>query len=405
MSNNMTMQSKPPSIVPRPAQRLVQPRALFAPVAEVAALPSFKARRSRVWLKWLARLLIIVLPVALAAWYALAIAPQMYVSEARFAIRGSETPSGGGLGGLLGAAGAGLLDGYAVRDYLQSTDALDALEGSIGYTRLQSGKTDDWLQQLASDASREDKLAFYRRNVSVYYGLTEQVVTVKSFAFSPGDAQMVTAKLVNLAEDFANEGNKRAREDTLKLALEEVAIGEKRLTDTRLAVNAWRQQNQNIDPTQNISMVQTIIAGLEGKLAEARAEMAEISTELGTESQRRKQLAARIKALEEQIALQNVKLVNPTDSSASKLLLEYERLQIQVEFATKQLIGAQEAVDEARLNATKQQKYVRQIVGATLPQTPAFPNPFYLVLAVLAASLVCYGIFALFAAMARETQI
>lgn len=98
--------------------------------AELAYDSRIRRRRAKLR-KWLLSLLILFAPLAVTVIYKFAISVPMYVSEVRFGIRGgtaAQNPSSSSSGGTslssIASQLGGAVDGYAVRDFLSSRDAM-----------------------------------------------------------------------------------------------------------------------------------------------------------------------------------------------------------------------------------------------------------------------------------------
>ena len=350
-----------------------------------------KLRRRRWHLRWKS-LVFIGLPTLAAVLYTV-MAPVMYTSEARFAIRGSDAApgtGGGGLAGMLGAAALGA-DGFALRDFLQSADALTALDRRADYVARMRGHTAIPFIGLAENAGFNDTLAFYQRNVTVRYSITEQILIMEVSAYGAEDARRLSDDLIKIAEEFANTANERSRRDALGLAESEVKKAEARAAEARMAINQWRMANGNIDPNQQIQIIQTVVTQLKQSLATAQAELASRSSQFDVGSARRKQLEANIASLEAQITAESEKLTSGNRSVANQLA-EYQRLGTEMEFAEKQLASAQQSLEQARVTTLRQAKYIFRITQPTMPQQPTHPASLKIILTTLLISSLVYAI-------------
>jgi capsular polysaccharide transport system permease protein len=118
-----------------------------------------RAPTRRPWLRqmlWKRRhfLLFVGLPTLIAAIYLYVFAAGQYVSEARFMVRGQqEMRAASALSQAMGAAGFKQVpeDAMAVRDYLQSHDAVTTLEQQVNLTELYRRPEADFLARLWSE--------------------------------------------------------------------------------------------------------------------------------------------------------------------------------------------------------------------------------------------------------------
>jgi capsular polysaccharide transport system permease protein len=269
-----------------------QRTALDAALPRLPANEFARTRGARRRTRWLA-LLFVAVPTLLSAVYCFYLAAPMYVSSARFAIRGqSEAGAGTAFGKIMQGAGAsaiaGLTDGFAVRDFLLSADSLEQLKSKIGFVDRMKRPRGDFLFNLKEDQHKEAMLRFYHKVVKVRFNMTEGIVSVDVYAFTPADAFLIARQLTDMAGEFSNEINRRATEETLRVAKEDVAKSKELVTNARLALTNWRKEHANLDLEVNAKMIQQIIGQLETQLTEAKYESEQLLSSGLLNSPRRK---------------------------------------------------------------------------------------------------------------------
>lgn len=356
--------------------------------------------------------LFIVLPTLLSVIYCFIVASPMFISESRFAIRPAgdapgDSGSGGGKsvgGGGMGLAGASMIaDGFALRDFIQSPDGLKQLEATVGFTKYMARKSrDPWLA-LDANADFDSLLDYYSRMVTVRFSMTELILILEVSAFSPEDAHTISEGLLSAAESFANQMNERSRLDAMTLAQSEVNKAEKRAGDARLAINNWRIDNGNVDPLQNIQMIQTVVGQLLQAVAQTQSEIATLPATIDAQSARRRQLESRLTALNDQVKVEQAKLTGGP-GSVTNLLRDYERLTIELDFANRQLASAQDTLERARIAVTRQTKYITIISHPSTPGKAGYPSPLKIILTTLIVSSLVYAVGTLVLGMVRETH-
>ncbi|NJM31060.1 MAG: hypothetical protein HC855_14045 [Rhizobiales bacterium] len=308
-------------------------------------------------------------------------ATPLYISETKFAVRSGEMAQGmGSAMTSVVSAGAGLVglaDGFAVRDFLQSRSALEALEGKTGYIKRMQLDVDDPLVRLDGDANRDKIFGYYSKMVKVQFNMLEQVVGVEAYAFTPEDAKVIADGVLSVSDEFADRLNERARDDALKLSEEQVKRAEQRVAEARRAVAEWRHKNVNIDPANNATMINQIIGQLESQLTEAKAQLLELNS-LNRNNPRRQVIEERISALEVQIVDSRKRLAGVDDSVAAQIG-DFEVLKSEQEFAEKNLIETQRSMEEARFNTLRQMRYVVMIASPNHSGGRRdIPTPFHL---------------------------
>ncbi|MFD2134788.1 hypothetical protein ACFSLT_05245 [Novosphingobium resinovorum] len=90
------------------------------------------------------------------------------------------------------------------------------------------------------------------------------------------------------------------------------------------------------------------------------------------------------------------------DGSLSSAAVEYQRLQLDSQFADKQLAATLSALEEARLDAQRKQAYVERIVQPGLPDDALEPHRLRGIFATLVMGLMAWGIFSMLLASVRD---
>jgi len=351
-------------------------------------------------------LLLVVLPTLLTATYLYLFAAGQYVSEARFLVRGRQESNGAAtaLGQMIGAAGFKQSgeESLAVRDYLQSHDALHALQRNIDLTGLYRRPEADILSQLWIADPPAEFLEFYHLSMNtVENDSTSGITTLRSRAFRPEDAKLIADEQLRLAEAFVNQLSARAREETLRVANEELKRAEQRVLASQVALTEWRQREQAVDPTRSAAIGLEGLGSLESALTAARAELQEKSAFMRPDNSHILNLKNRISSLQSEIAAQRQRMTQGSAALPGQLA-SYERLQLEREFADKQLASATASLETARLDAQRQQLFLSRVVEPNLAEYPLYPRAWRIVLSVFVVLSALYGIGWMLVAGIRE---
>ncbi|HWX50046.1 MAG TPA: capsule biosynthesis protein [Roseomonas sp.] len=341
-------------------------------------------------------LLLVVLPTLLTAAYLYLFAAGQYVSEARFLVRSRQENNGAAtaLGQMIGAAGfkqAGE-EALAVRDYLQSHDALYALVNNIDLIGLYRRPEADLLSRFWFEHPPVEFLELYYESMTtVKNDATSGITTIRARAFRPEDARLIAEEQLRLSEAFVNRLSARAREETLRVANEELKRAEQRVLDSQAALTAWRRQEQAVDPTKNAAIGLEGLGSLEAALTATRAELQEKSAYMRPDNPTIAKLHNRISSLQTEIAEQRRRMTQGGEALPGQLAA-YERLLLEREFADKQLASATASLETARLDAQRQQLFLSRVVEPNLAEYPLYPRAGYIVLSVFVVLSALYGI-------------
>ena len=343
-------------------------------------------------------------PVAIAAIYYGLIASDIYISETRFAIRtADQLPVTGLLASVFGGQSNSVPgdDSKIVQDYILSRDMLEQLDGLMGLRKHYADESIDYLSRLPPDASMEEYLSYYRDMIDVQSEGSD-VSVIKARAFGPELAQQLATNLVELSEDLVNRMSDRITQDTLRFARREVDLAEARIRATSDAVTRFRNESRSIDPGEETSAVLSIVTGLEGQLATARAELFETESVMSTSSSRVQGLRNRVEALNAQVVEQRERLASDTQEDLSLLIDNYGPLVLDQGLAEQRYTSALASLELARAEAQHHQRYLITFVSPELPDQALEPDRLISVITVLAASLLVYGIGALAYASIRD---
>ena len=376
--------------------------------------PRPKPRRARRWaprgpLAWF--VLLVLLPTMLVGAYYVTWAADLYQSEARFLVRGRAGSAGGGAAGglasMLGGGGAsstrpGMEEASAVVGYIDSVDALAGLRQHLDLVSIWRRPEADAVSRLQYEEPEAERLLrYYRRRVTVEYDIETGLTTLRVLAYRPRDAKDVADNLISLSEALVNRFSARTAEDTIRVAREEVQIAERRVVTAREALAGFREREQALDPTRSAGTALETIARLEGTLAQARAELQEKRSFMRPDNPQIQVLNNRITALSAQIGVERAR-VTRGDETMIQQLSSYERLQLERDFAERQLASAISSLESARADAQRQHVFLMRVVEPNLPERALFPKAFFNTMTLLVGLSILYGIGWLLVAGARE---
>jgi len=351
-------------------------------------------------------LLWVGLPTLGAILYFGLIASDMYQSESKYTIQGSDMRGGSGLDSLIGmlpvGVGASEYDARAVQEYILSRDVLRRLDREEGFIHHHQDPGIDWIARIPADATFEDAYEYYEGLVDVRHDSQSGVSTLTILASTAEDAQRFAHAVLRYAEEMVNELSERAQLDRMTFALQEVAGGEQRLAKARQSILELQREGEEINPQESASAVFGIRTQLETELAKTRAELRQLESFMKPEAHQVQSLRQKIVSLEEQIQNENLKLVDSKSQSLSASIARFEPLVLEKEFAEKAYESALTSLELARTEAAQQHRYLATIVTPSAPDEPTHPERFLGVLTVLAVALAAFGIFSLLIAAVRE---
>lgn len=358
--------------------------------------------------KWF--VILVILPTLLAGIYYYLIAADQYQSEAHFVVRtadNSPMPSGGlsqflGIGGGVSQARG---DAISVNDYLDSQQAVLLLDRSVHLVeRFRRPEADVLTRLWFSQPKPETLLEYYRKQVDVGFNQETGITTLKVRAFRPDDSYAIINRMLQLGEQRVNILNRRSRTDALALARRQLSEAEESLIAIQGRMTAFRQQRGDLDPEGSGRAQIGLVTTLQGQLTNARAQLSAMRGIIAPSSPQYVATAARVRALEAQVAGQTGKLTEGGGAIAARLG-NYQDLQIRQEFAAKRYEVAAAGLEKARNDAMKQQLYIVRVVDPNMPVKSEYPERGKVLLTVFLSLLVAYGIGWLLAAGVREHSL
>ena len=342
-------------------------------------------------------LLIVVLPTLLASIYYGLIDSDVYISEARFAVRTSE--QGGVSGGILSSVLPGISsesaseDTNIVRDYILSHSMLQKLDRQLGLRKHYTSSNVDFLSRLSPNSSQEEFLEYYQNMVKVSIDTSSQVITLQVKAFDPKLAKQMANAIIKQSENLVNKLSERIVEDTLQFAQKEVDKAEDKVRKTSEAVTAFRSKTLSMDPGEETKGALTIIAGLEGKLAEARVHLLDAKSFMRGDSPQVKVIQTKVQALQKQIRDARLSLASKdSNNNYTQLIDEYQPLALQQKLAQKRYASALTSLEASRADAQRKQRYLLTFVQPQEPDEAMLPDRFKSTLTVFFELCLLYAI-------------
>jgi len=334
-------------------------------------------------LRALSFVVMVVLPVAAASVYYLAIAADQYVAEFRLSLRTVDAPRiepllllGGGMTHSNAATEAQI-----VTQYIASRAIVDELDPALDLRRMFSPPGADWLARLRLPASVEQLVHYWKSQVDPFYDTSTGTIVVRVRAFTPEDALRLAQAVIGSSEKLGNNLSGRARRDAVDQAETEVASAETRLRAALAAIRDFRDKEGMIDPGKAAEATATLSTKLRDELLKTNSELATLKAYMHDDAPSVRVLKARIRSLEtQQRGLAHEMTGNSTTQAPapapalSQALGSYEPLDAERKFAEASYQHALEGLDRARDNADRQHIYIESFVPPSLPETSLYPR-------------------------------
>jgi capsular polysaccharide transport system permease protein len=351
---------------------------------------------------------IVGVPTLVAAVYYFGIASNLYMSEADFVVRGPGTEKSMSIAGMMSSSSSGEQPGQdealIVQQFIMSRDVVRKLARHDDLRAVLDRPEGDSVTRFPGMFFwRNDFEALYKaysRFVEVDIDGETGVSVLKVKAYRPEDAEKIAQALVTYSEHLVNELNDRTRQDALRSFEQEVDTTQTHIADIQAKLTAYRVKQQMLDPKSAAEGPLALLQVLDTERADAQAKLAD-AIKTSPNSPQVPLYRTRIVSLDRLIADDRTRITGDSNSVAAAET-EYERLDEARKLGETELASAYKSLEEARLDAQRQQLFLETVARPNLPDYPLYPKRVLSFSLVLASCLLAYGIAWLLVASVRE---
>ncbi len=368
-----------------PVQKQTLPSAELSPTEQrqrdISAIQrDIMRRRQNRLMMLLARLaFFVLLPTFVAGWYFYNIASPIYATKSEFLILQADNAGGSGLGGLLtGTQFATSQDSIAVQSFLESKEVMLRLDKDEGFKAHFQQPWLDPIQRLEPNASNETAYKTYKKSVKIGYDPTEGVIRMEVSAADPIVATRFSEQLISYAEQRVNDLTQKKRGDQMKDAFTGFEQAEKERRKAQQKLVELQQKGDILDP-------EGVIIALRGQINNVEVLIQEKGLDLAAQLDNARPNQAKVQGLEGDIRRLNVLLEDlkgrMTDASQGENSLAQLAVRIRMaeaDLATRDLMlqSALQQVEQTRMEANRQVRYLTISVEPVPSETPSYPRKF-----------------------------
>ena len=338
------------------------------------------------------------MPTLFALVYYGLFATDMYVSEAKVAVRSAKSGiSSTGLTALLSSPvlSSGGQDSQVVMDYSTSLDIVDELIQRVDFVGHFSNNNVDILSRLDADATRYDILDYYQKRVNIQRDVSSDVLTVEVRAFTPEMSQELARLIIELNENLVNDMSLRIEQDAVASAREEVDRAVTHLRKTAQDINQFQTANDSVSPRDESIALFGRVSAIESRLSETRAELSETLAYMRDDSADAVVLKNRIVALERQLQLEKGRVSGTGENDLGSLVENFQPLLLEQEIAQQGYAASLASFEAARMDAQRKKQYLITFVSPSLPDSSTEPRRLIKIITVMVYSFLAYLIFGL----------
>lgn len=348
-------------------------------------------------------LAMVALPTCLAALYFGIFANDVYISESRFVVRSPSKASASPLSLLLGGGSlsSATEESNAVTEYLLSRRALEEVDAGGLFRGSYDTPEIFWFDRFGLWGTTQEHLYdYFLKKVAVEEGTTTQVLRLTVEAFDPHDAHRINRRLLEGSEALVNSLSERARTDAVSIAAAEVAEAQATARNAALALARFRDRQGIVDPELQATTTLQMISKLQDELIAARTRLQQMEA-LTPQATQIPFLRSQIGTLEREIEAQSGRL-SGSRRSLSNTAVRYQELQLDTEFAEKQLAARLTSLQEAQTEARRKRAYVERIAEPSLPDYAAAPRRARGILATFLLCVLAWGVVSMLLIGVRE---
>ena len=341
------------------------------------------------------------IPTLLAIiYYGFIVTPQ-YESVTTFAIQSNkDRPSF--VSAIIAMPSSSGRDAHLVREYIATRDMLHHLNEKTSLIDHYQSDSVDWLSRLSKDASSNEIFEYYTKKVKSGIGGGSGTLTLRVRAFSAEKAHEIAVAILAASEEMVNNVTQRARKDQLHVAERAVTSSEARLAKARKELVRLQGDRAVLDPRLAAKAVHSLTFALETRLVKARAEYDAVRSVLQPNAP--KVVAARklVGSLQYQLKRQRAKLIGSGGKSVKTSIADLEPAFLEKEFSQRAYEASMKALELARIDASRQVRFLVTIAEPSQPDAPTHPRRMWSILSVFVVSILLMGVGSMLIASVRE---
>jgi len=324
---------------------------------------------------------------------------------------------------MLGLGGSNHQDVLLVQEYLLSPDLLTRLDNQLALKAHYQSSDADYFSRLASDASREAFLEYYREHLSLRLDEISGVLIIELQAFDPVYGQQVVALILKEAEQFINTLSHKVAKEQLRFVEQEVDRAHHQLQQQKSRLLAYQDRYQLLSPESTSSARLGVVSKIEAELVSKQAELKQLRSYMRETAPAVIAVQSRVDALNQQLAQENDKLTrsghpavtsnsmnssdntnNNSGEAMNQITARYLDLQTEAALAADLYKTGLISLEQARVEAYRKLKHLLVVSQPSLAEEAEFPRRLYNLASVAVLLCLLYGLMVMGLATLREHQ-
>lgn len=339
-----------------------------------------------------------VLPVAVVAYYLMAIATPLFEARSVIAVTQPGATHSPNTPGLLGSLNTpiNLQEVFMAHEFIQSQAIMDALEVETGLISFLSGPAIDPAQRLRDIPM----LALEKRNQFsrfVHSSVDIQTGLITLYVRSPSQAEAVeiSDSVLALVAGQVNTLNTDVNGQRLALASKTVSQAQEQLTDAQTRLVSLQLESGEVDPKERVASIHLMINQLEAEALSLGSEIQRAAVSGQSESFQTQRAVALRDRLQAQINEQRALLMSGGADGAeslSALMMQHQLAGLRVNIAEEALTTALAGLADTQKSTAMASSLFQVVVPPRTGIQPAAPNAPSIILVTFVISLTIFAL-------------
>ena len=334
------------------------------------------------------------------------IAADRYVSNVSLSVKstdGSSPISLSGIESLVGVASSSTEDIKLLREYIKSFDMLQKLDEKINLRSLYEKQKIDLFFRIYSSTSKEGYLKYYRDRIHILFDDATGLLNVAVESFSPEDARIISAAILEESERFINEISHNIAREQLRFAQGELESAKQKYKDAKNELLAFQNEYGVFDPQSLAKTKAGFITEIELQISKKETELNTMRSYLNDNAPEIVALKAELRAHKEQLEKEKSKVAsNASQDKLNDVVAQFEALYLNLSFAEDVYKTAITAVETTRIEIGRKAKQVVVIQSPYVPDSAAYPNKMYNIITIFVILMLISGVVRLVRAIIDE---
>lgn len=350
---------------------------------------------------------VIYIMIAVIFYYTF-IAADRYVSEVSLSVKSTDGGSSpvsslSGIASLVGVASSSTEDIKLLQEYIKSLDMLQKLDEKINLRSLYEKQKIDLFFRIYPSTSKESYLKYYRDRIHILFDDKTGLLNVAVEGFSPEDARIISATILEECERFINEISHNIAREQLRFAQGELESAKQKYKDAKNKLLEFQNQYGVFDPQSLAKTKAGFITEIELQISKKETELNTMRSYLNENAPEIVALKAELRANKEQLEKERRKVAsNASQDKLNDVVAQFEALYLNLSFAEDVYKTAITAVETTRIEIGRKAKQVVIIQSPYVPDSAAYPKKMYNIITIFVILTLIFGIVRLVRAIVDE---